>query len=118
MSSVLTIESRRSQRVALRVAVTMLGASLRYPSVYEKTQTLEVNAHGAFLRMKSTVVVGQMLTMRHDRTDRELCCKVARVDRSDSANTRVGIEFLNPSPKFWQLSSPPSDWNCPVPLSA
>jgi PilZ domain len=118
MCSVLTIDSRRSQRVALRVAVTVLGAGTRYPPIYEKTKTFEVNAHGALLSMKSSVAVGQLLTMRHDRTDRELLCKVARVDRSDSANTRVGIEFLNPSPKFWRLSSPPIDWNCPIPSLA
>jgi hypothetical protein len=107
------IEKRRSQRVALRVPVTVLGVRAEgNASIYEKAQTLEVNAHGAFLPIKSAVAVGQMLTIRHDKTEEELFCKVARVEHNHSW-MHVGLEFLHPSPRFWRISFPPIDWGCP-----
>jgi hypothetical protein len=111
-------DQRRSQRIFLSVGITVHGTGASGQPISEEARTLVVNAHGALLPLESPVVLGQVLTVRHNKTEEELFCRVARIDRSDAGRTEIGIEFLQPSPRFWRVTFPPEDWKPAEPEAA
>jgi len=41
--------------------------------------------------------------------------EVVEIGESHSGKSEVGIEFLEPSPRFWRIAFPPEDWSAPAP---
>ena len=103
-------EQRRSQRIVLRIGVTILGTATDGHPICEQAYTLVVNAHGAYLPLQAPVALGQVLTVHHNKTEEELFCRVARIDRKSDGSAHLAIEFLQPSPRFWRINFPPADW--------
>jgi len=105
---------RRSQRVILTLAITVrtLDASSQ-ASFTEETQTLVVNVHGALVLLSGRVTKGQRLILTNRATKTEQECRVASIGSHSDGKTQVGVEFLQPSPDFWRISFPPSDWVVP-----
>jgi len=77
---------------------------------HEEVQTVTVNAHGGLVYMTISVAKGQKLIMRNAQNMEEVECRVAYLETAQYGKTKVGIEFLQPSPRFWGLSNWPSDW--------
>jgi hypothetical protein len=110
---------RRSQRVFLTVRVIIRSEDAAKNSVFEEeTQTMVVNAHGALILLGAKVIKGQKIRLIHRATKAEQACRVASLGPASEGKTQVGIEFLKPSPDFWQISFPPEDWVVPEPSSA
>lgn len=105
---------RRSQRVPLKIAIVVSGECRFRVPFYQETRTLLANAHGALILLRTTVTVGQFLTLKNIRTQQERGCRVVSVLSKASAPAEVGVEFLRPCPRFWNLSSPPPDWSSVV----
>jgi hypothetical protein len=102
---------RRSQRVLLAVPLRVSGKRTNGEPFVEHAKTLIVNAHGALLQLQEPVREGQTLSVRNITTGEEMPCKV--VDLSSGANgvSEIGVEFEQPSPRFWRVSFPPADWS-------
>ncbi len=109
---------RRSQRVilSLRVIVRTEDAP-KIAAFEEETHTLIVNAHGALIALKAKVAKGQKLRLTNRATKAEQSCRVASLGPMSEGKAQVGVEFLKPSPDFWQISFPPEDWVVPEPSS-
>ena len=107
---------RRSQRVILSLPVTVRTEDgPKDTSFEEDTHTLVVNLHGALIVLAGKVTKGQKLRMTNRATKAEQVCKVASFGPKSGGKTQIGIEFLKPSPDFWQISFPPEDWVVPEP---
>jgi hypothetical protein len=105
---------RRSQRVILTLAVTVRTVdAASQASFSEETQTLVVNVHGALVLLSGRVTKGQKLLLTNRATMAEQECRVASIGTQSAGKTQVGVEFLQPSPDFWRISFPPSDWVVP-----
>jgi len=103
-------ERRRSERVFLQVAIFVQGVSSEGRAFREKTKTLAVNAHGALIHLAQDVQAGDTVTLTHSLTEEQQASRVVYA-KPMSGNVRaVGIEFLKPAPKFWQIAFPPTDW--------
>jgi hypothetical protein len=85
----------------------------REVSFEEETHTLIVNLHGALILLAGKVIRGQKLRMKNRATQEEQLCQVASLGSKADGKTQVGVEFLKPSPDFWQISFPPEDWAVP-----
>jgi hypothetical protein len=110
---------RRSQRVFLNVRVIVrVEEGLNDSNFEEETHTMIVNAHGALILLAARVTKGQKLRMTNRATKAEQICRVASLGPKTDGKTQVGIEFVKPSPDFWQISFPPEDWAVPEPSSA
>jgi hypothetical protein len=110
---------RRSQRVFLSVRVIVRSEDAPKNSAFEEeTQTMVVNAHGALILLRAKVIKGQKIRVVHRATKAEQACRVASLGPTTEGKTQVGIEFLKPSPDFWQISFPPEDWVVPEPSTA
>jgi len=106
---------RRSQRVILKVSVMVLADGADNKSISEETRTVTVNAHGAMILLGLKVSIGQLLTLRNSRTGEEIGCRVVYLSPHESEKRQVGVDFMNPCPRFWRISFPPSDWTTQSP---
>jgi hypothetical protein len=106
---------RRSMRVMLSVTIIVRGKNPDGRTFFdEETKTLVVNAHGALIHLRSEVKADQKITMTHRASGMTESCRIVYVGKIQGGKAQVGIEFDQPSPKFWGISFPPEDWNLPV----
>jgi len=104
---------RRSMRVLLSVPITVSGKSPDNKIFIEDTRTLVVNAHGALISLAAPVVADQKVTVSNKATHQTLECRVVYVGSQQAGKAQMGIEFVKPSPTFWQVDFPPDDWVVP-----
>jgi hypothetical protein len=101
---------RRSMRVLLSVPIQATGKAADGEDFKEEARTLVVNAHGALISLASPVAAGQHITIFNKATSKSLECRVVHVGIAQGGKTQLGIEFVKPSPSFWQIDFPPDDW--------
>jgi hypothetical protein len=106
----LRLKSRRSRRIELDVPVVVHRPRTEGPQFYENTKTLVVNAHGALLALKGMVVPKQRLFLQNTASGEQQECRVISVNHEMSGPPTVAVEFSKPSPSFWGVAFPPSDW--------
>jgi hypothetical protein len=105
-----TSQLRRSQRVCLRLPIVVVRKGPGANVASEETNTLIVNAHGALIQLALTVEVGQLLGIKNAKTLEDLVCRVINLGPERPGKREVGVEFEAPSPRFWRIAFPPSDW--------
>jgi hypothetical protein len=69
----------------------------------ETCETVVVSAHGALLLLKHEIDNGETLVLVHPETLEEQECRVVYQGDPGERGQRVGIEFLTPAPRFWEL---------------
>ena len=104
---------RRSMRVLLSVPITVSGKGAENKPFTEEARTLVVNAHGALIALATRVVPSQEITVANKATRKSLECRVVHVGNTQGGKIQLGIEFVKPSPTFWQIDFPPDDWVAP-----
>ena len=104
-------EQRRSERVKLSIPVIVLAETREREQVQEETVTSVVNAHGGLFKLKMEVLVGQPIVVVNPLTNKEVSCRIVRVDELPSGGFGVAFAFDTPAPDFWPLTTPPVDWN-------
>jgi hypothetical protein len=103
-------DTRRSERVILRIPILVRANIPGEPPLTEDTFTSVVNAHGALIVLAMKVRPGQKLVLRNWGTAKEVECRVIHVKDNPFGKNEVGISFSIPSPHFWNLDFPPADW--------
>lgn len=101
---------RRSARVLLDVPVAICGESPGEETFREETFTVTVSAHGALVMLAAKVSVGQRVILRKLTDSVEIRGRIADVGMPHAGLTQVGIELDRPSPEFWPVGQPPTDW--------
>lgn len=102
-------ERRRSQRVIIRVSVT-LEITMSGEKVIVQAHTVAVNIHGAMVLCPRPIDAGVELEIMNDRTREKTTGRVTRTPRESAEGYLIPLEFTAPSPSFWQISFPPSNW--------
>ena len=105
-------ERRRSQRVIIRVPVTLLVTENGQP-LKISAHTVAVNIHGAMVVCPRTLDADTTLEVVNGRTDEKIGSRVTRASRESPEGYLIPVEFTSPSPNFWQISFPPSNWKAP-----
>jgi hypothetical protein len=93
---------RRSKRVRARIPVRVRLQDSSKRSVAESTHTVIINDHGALLLLAATTKVQQVIHIENLITGKELLCRVANVGPSFMGKTQIAIEFIMPTPGFWE----------------
>jgi hypothetical protein len=105
-------ERRRSQRVIIRVPVTLVvtenGQALRIAA-----HTVAVNIHGAMVVCPRSLEAETTLEVVNGRTDEKIGSRVTRSPRDSAEGFLIPVEFTSPSPNFWQITFPPANWKAP-----
>jgi len=110
---VLDTGRRRSMRVLLSVPIHVNGKDRKNREFDEESRTLVVNAHGALISLAAAVIAGQQITVANEATQQASDCRVVYLGSGASGKVQMGIEFVKPSPRFWQIDFPPDDWVVP-----
>ena len=108
------LRRRRSQRIELNVPVVLHRPPKEGPQLYERTQTLVVNAHGALMVLGENVPPKQRLLLQNTDSGEQKECRVVYVKKQLTGPTKVAVEFTRPAPSFWRIAYPPADWNTSV----
>jgi hypothetical protein len=102
-------ERRRSQRVVIRVPVTLELAMAE--DIFKVTAcTVAVNIHGAMVLCPQVLDAGTKLVIYNDRTRERARARVTRTPRESSEGFLIPLEFDKPLPIFWQINFPPENW--------
>ena len=105
-------DRRRSQRVLLRVAVTVL-ATVQGKPIRVSAFTVSVNDHGALLLCPQMFLAGARFDLENDRTGEVQPCRTTRPPADTGDGYHVPVEFEKSAPNFWRISFPPPDWRPP-----
>ena len=108
-TSWLAADRRKGQRIFLGVPVKVMGRNTSGASFTEETQTVKVSADGCLLPLSAPVNKGQYVTLMNVRTKGMMECVIVRNEESSDAQHEIGMSFLLPNRKFWQLTFPPVD---------
>jgi hypothetical protein len=108
-----TSKERRSSRIFTRIPVRASGKNTQGKKFRENSQTIVINAHGALLYLNEEIAMGNQLVLINPVTEEEQECRVVYLGELSDKGTRVGIEFLSPSPHFWGVDFAPQDWPAP-----
>ena len=107
--------TRRSQRLLLKISVVIAGQKANGSHFVEQTNTEVVNAHGALILLSEPVANEQLLRMKNVKSGDEEPCKVVGLGQKVGGKAEVGVEFVKPSPRFWRIAFPPEDWTAKSP---
>lgn len=116
-SDVQTGSTRRSSRVFTRIPVRAQGKDNQGRSFKQNSQTIVINAHGGLLYLEEEIAVGAELVLVNPATEEEQDCRVVYIGDTSEKGTRVGVEFLSPSPHFWGVEFAQQDWTSRGPAS-
>jgi PilZ domain-containing protein len=101
---------RRSQRVFLNVRVVARFRLLQREWIVEG-ETRVVNAHGGTIQLSvAPMAAGDIITLTNLDTDRSESCRVIRIEALTDQGFEVSFAFDRPSPNFWAVAFPPTDW--------
>lgn len=110
-----TTSQRRSSRVFTRIPVRVKGVDNTSRKFREDSQTIVINAHGGLLYLQESVSLGTDLVLINPVSSEEQMCRVVYVGDTSDKGTRVGVEFLVPSPNFWGIEFAAADWSPSAP---
>ena len=110
MSETPNSTARRSSRVFTRIPVQAKGKNLQGQKFRAKSQTIVINAHGGLLYVDQELELGADLVLINPATEEEQECRIVYLGDSSEKGTRVGVEFLCPSPHFWGVEFAQQDW--------
>jgi hypothetical protein len=101
--------TRRSERVLLRVPVIVRGPAKSDNPIDETTHSLVVNANGALIVLTTKVQLGQSLLLMNKGSGEYQECRVVHVGEQQGSKNEVGLSFTQPAPQFWQVKFPSAD---------
>ena len=93
---------RRSKRVKVRVPVVVRFQTADKRSISEKTHTMIVNDHGAFILLAASAEMQQIIRIESLASGEELLCRVTSLGPSFMGKTQVAVELVMPKPGFWE----------------
>jgi hypothetical protein len=105
-----TSQQRRSSRLFTRIPVRATGKNTDGRKFRENSQTIVINAHGGLLYLHEPLELGAQVVLINPVTEEEQECRVVYLGDMSDKGTRVGVEFLSPSPHFWGVEFAPQDW--------
>ncbi|MGB9245356.1 MAG: hypothetical protein WCC03_18565 [Candidatus Acidiferrales bacterium] len=92
---------RRSKRVKARIPVVVRFQTSDKHPISEKTHTITVNDHGALILLAAAVEINQIIHLEKLDSMEELLGRVTSLGPSFMGKTQVAVEFIMPTPGFW-----------------
>ena len=105
-------ERRRSQRVIIRVPITLVMTQNNHATQIS-AHTVAVNIHGAMVVCPRSLDADTKMELVNGRTQEKIGSRVTRAPRESAEGFLIPVEFTSPSPNFWQISFPPANWKAP-----
>jgi hypothetical protein len=110
VETVTGVDRRRSERLPLYVVVFVRGESVERKAFQKATFTTSVSAHGALVVLPTKVELGQTIFLKNPRTQEEMESRAARFGPLYCNLAQVGVDFGQPTLKFWPAVLAPKSW--------
>jgi hypothetical protein len=98
------LASSSNSEVPVKVPVVVCGYSKSGAPFHEYAFTVAVSANGCLIKLTTPVRDEQLLLLKHVMTGEEILCRVVTHATSENALTRVEVDFVSPSERFWRLA--------------
>ena len=97
-------DHRRSHRARVKIPLFVYGSTPKDEPFVEETCTLEINAHGALIVMKTPVAAGERLLLTNETNEKSQECTVlaVRARRGRDAECAVAVKFGAAAAAFWR----------------
>jgi len=102
-----TEKTRRSDRIALELRITVSGTDAQGQDFVEETYTTIVGRHGAKIVLSRGLVPDQELIIRCEGSGRESDARVLGRIGEDEEGKYYGVEFLDAEVDVWGIEFPP-----------
>ncbi len=99
-------ERRRTLRVNLTVPLAVHGESEEGGKFCAHTRSLSISQHGGMMECNEVLLVGQMLQIVNENSNRKAEARVVSVQRKRDGKTYVGVEFTSAEINFWHMTFP------------
>jgi hypothetical protein len=99
--------TRRSDRIALQLRITVSGTDALGRVFMEETETLVVSRHGAKIALRRKMVPELELSVRCAETGKEADVRVVGQIGQGPEGTYYGVEILDPEMDLWGIEFPP-----------
>jgi hypothetical protein len=98
------LDQRRSCRAGVKIPLFIYGNTLHGVPFVEEAHTIDINAHGALIAMKTTVTPGQRLFLTNETNEKTQECTAlaVRTRQGQDVEDAVAITFGAPAPGFWR----------------
>ena len=101
-------ETRRGERVLIRIPVHLKGVGLDGSEVNEPAEAVIVSRYGALVRVVSRLQKGSELTLTNGFTQEVETFRVVWLaDKQAEDRWDIGIEAIHPREDFWGIRFPP-----------
>lgn len=107
----LSLSGRKGHRVFVKVPLQVLKKDANGLSFKEDTETLAISYNGALILLSKALYRGQLVYLANMQTKAVAQCMVVHMGDAHGERIEVGVEFLLPSPGFWNVRFPPMDWS-------
>ncbi len=94
--------AEEGERQAHETSVLVYGSDSEKQPFHEQSETIDANENGCLLSIANSVSRGQRLFLTNMRNQAEQECRVIYVGRRVRGKSRVGVEFVRPTPQFWR----------------
>lgn len=103
------ISRRRTDRVSITLPVSVSGTNATGKPFSVDATTVTVSEHGASIRLNGTLVPGQKIIIRRQRTHvpREVECHVVGQTGKQAGLQTFNVAFRKPALGFWDVFFPP-----------
>ena len=105
------VRDRRSSRIFRRVRIAVTGRNRDGRRFREACETIVINAHGGLLYASQELDMGALVTIINSDSQDEQECRVVYLGDDTGKGSRIGLEFLTPSPHFWGVEFAGPDWS-------
>jgi len=98
-------DQRRTRRARIQIPLLVYGYTPQGTPFLEEAYTIEINAHGALIAMKSAVLPSDRLLLTNETNERTQECTVRTVIARHGRDLEVAIAFAAPALQFWRKLS-------------
>jgi hypothetical protein len=99
-------ERRRTVRVNLTVPLAVHGQSDEGEKFCVHTHSNSISQHGGMMEFSGVVLVGQVLQLVNENSNRKADARVVSVQRKRDGKVYVAVEFLSAEINFWHMTFP------------
>lgn len=99
------MDHRRTRRARVQVPMLVYGYAPNGDPFSEQAHTIEINAHGALIAMKTAMRPGERLLLTNETNQKTVECKVQSLATGQGQVIVVAVAFAAPAPEFWRKLS-------------
>ena len=99
---------RRSRRIAIEIAILLIGSDMEGKNFSEQTKTLVLSRHGSGVVSQYRLAPEQKIIIRRLDTNKQAEVRVVGLVGSGAVIHTYGLAFLDSNLNFWGIDFPPA----------